>query len=32
VKKGGKWLKETRLVVGKFPYKILNGDKDVAFS
>jgi hypothetical protein len=21
-----KWLKETRLVVGKFPYKLLNGD------
>jgi hypothetical protein len=23
---GGKWSKETRLVVGKFPYKLLNGD------
>jgi hypothetical protein len=27
--KGGKRLKETRLVVGKFSYKLLNGD--VAF-
>jgi hypothetical protein len=27
--KRGKLLKETRLVVGKFPYKLLNGD--VAF-
>jgi hypothetical protein len=26
VEKGGKWLKETQLVVGKFPYKLLNGD------
>jgi hypothetical protein len=24
--KGGRWLKETQLVVGKFPYKLLNGD------
>jgi hypothetical protein len=28
--KGGKWLKETGLVAGKFPYKLLNGD--VAFT
>jgi hypothetical protein len=28
--KGGKWLKDTRLVVGSFSYKLLNGD--VAFS
>jgi hypothetical protein len=27
--KGGRRLKETRFVVGKFPYKLLNGD--VAF-
>jgi hypothetical protein len=24
--KGGKWLKETRLVVGIVPYKLLNRD------
>jgi hypothetical protein len=24
--KGGKRLKETRLIVGEFPYKLLNGD------
>jgi hypothetical protein len=24
--KGGKRLKETRLVVGEFPYKLVNGD------
>ena len=24
--KGGKRLKETRLVLGEFPYKLLNGD------
>jgi hypothetical protein len=28
--KGGKWLKETtRLVVGEFPYRLLNGDTAV---
>jgi hypothetical protein len=26
LRKRGKWLKESRLVVGKFPYKLLNGD------
>jgi hypothetical protein len=24
--KGGKRLKETQLIVGEFPYKLLNGD------
>jgi hypothetical protein len=28
--KGGKWLKETRLVVGEFSCKLLNGDVAVS--